>query len=84
MNTSLFHMAISLPKFCVNCLHYIPHKMPKFGKCNLFPIKENYLITGEIKMNQIDYKYCSSARKYDDMCGESGKKYKEFMNNIPE
>ena len=83
MKSSLTLLRNSLPIFCVNCVHYIPHKMPQFGQCKLFPQKNNYLITGEIKVDKIKYSYCSTTRKYDHMCGESGKNYEDSMNNNP-
>jgi hypothetical protein len=77
---------VSLPKFCVNCVHYIPHKKPEFSECKLFPLgnDDTYLITGQVNIQPIEYHYCSTARIFDHMCGKSGEKYKEFTNNIPE
>jgi hypothetical protein len=77
---------VSLPKFCVNCVHYIPHKKPEFSECKLFPLgnDDTYLITGQVNIQPIEYHYCSTSRIFDHMCGKSGEKYKEFTNNIPE
>ena len=79
---------ISLPRFCVNCVHYIPHRKhrPEYSECKLFPVPNNelYLITGQVNIQPTEYHYCSTARRVEDMCGNSGKKYKEFTNNIPE
>jgi len=66
------------PKFCINCKFFKNNFVtdPIYGKCYLFPkteINTNYLITGIEKY--IDYQYCSTVRKFDDMCGKEGKKY---------
>ena len=33
-----------------------------------------FLVTG---ISEEDYNYCSTARKFNDMCGEEGKMYKK-------
>jgi hypothetical protein len=38
-------------------------------------ITDNYLITGEKKSEEAKYHFCSTARKFDHMCGERGKRY---------
>ena len=38
---------------------------------------EDFLVTG---IQNIDYNYCSIARKYDYMCGKDGKKYKNKLS----
>lgn len=72
------------PKLCVNCKHFIPdNNNNKFGKCSLFPVrKENdyFLVDGVSEDGIIDYHYCSTARKYDRMCGNEGKMYKRKHN----
>ena len=60
--------------------------MNKFGKCKLFSIPETYtddyfLIDGIKRDDDIDYQYCSIARKYERLCGKEGKFY-EKNNNI--
>lgn len=50
-----------------------------FGKCGAFPVvveNKDYLITGVTESNTIDYRYCSSARFNEKMCGEEGKLHK--------
>jgi hypothetical protein len=85
----IFLSCVSLktnPKFCVNCKFAINSKYDnKFIKCILFPINEElndsyFLVTG-VNSNSIseqDYVYCSTARKFDNMCGKEGKMYKLF------
>ena len=68
-------------KLCVDCQHFIPDKWDgQYGRCYLFPkIEDNdsFLVNGLRKDIIIEYRYCSTARKYQDMCGEIGKLYKE-------
>ena len=69
-------------KFCINCKFFTNNIITRneFGKCSLFPIVEKndeFLVTGNKK---VDYTYCSIARKYDDMCGKEGKKYKNKLS----
>jgi hypothetical protein len=66
----------------VNCKHFIASGLDNsFGKCNLFPkepLSSDYLVTGiEAKESDIEYRYCSVARKYDDMCGEKGELFEQ-------
>lgn len=77
----LFITYTLMPKFCVHCEHFIPHKNgDKYGKCKMFPEEATdlYLITGE-KNQEATYHYCSTARKFDHMCGEQGKRYAPFI-----
>ena len=66
---------------CSLCIYFIPKKdgNNEHGKRKLFPHQDvvyNYfLVTGDLKVEDISYKYCSAARKFNHMCGESGKKY---------
>jgi hypothetical protein len=64
------------PKLCINCKYFISdNDNGKDGKCSFLPKRdENYLVNG---INEEDYYYCSTARKYEDMCGEEGKYYKK-------
>ena len=71
------------PKLCINCKFFTNTLMTdnKYGKCTLFPkIEQNnveFLVAGSTNNNKnIDYSYCSTARNYDDMCGNKGTKYK--------
>jgi len=71
------------PKFCINCKFFINSVSiidNKHGKCALFPKEENtvnFLVSG---VDDNDYSYCSIARKYDNMCGKEGKKYKKKLS----
>ena len=81
----LFKQLISLePKFCVTCKHFIPnYKLGnEYGKCYQFPIEkeDTYLITGERKDEPTEYKHCSTARKFNNMCGENGKRYEAVQD----
>jgi hypothetical protein len=68
------------PNFCYNCKYLIKDSENiEFSKCSIYPIireDHNYLVTGIIKNNEIEYTYCSIARNSDVMCGKEGKKYK--------
>jgi hypothetical protein len=56
-----------------------------FGKCSAFRKKiENYqlldyLVSGKEK---IEYKFCSTARENEDLCGKEGNMYIERSNLI--
>ena len=74
-NISLKHIK---PKICINCKYFLPdNDNGKYGKCSLFPKKENnlnFLVNG---IKNEDYYYCSIARDtLYDMCREEGKYYK--------
>jgi len=80
---------INTQKLCVNCKFFVKEFMKDnvYGKCALFTKTDknvNYLVTG-IHDNTDEYYYCSTARTYDDMCGEEGKKYirrKKFFLDV--
>ena len=84
LTSILFKQIITLePKFCVSCLHFIPNKFGnEYVKCNLFPveIEDTYLITGNRKDDFIEYIHCSTARKFNRMCGENANKYEAIKN----
>jgi hypothetical protein len=44
---------------------------PEYGKCSFFPIGVDYLVTGK----NADYRYCSTSRSFEDMCGKKGKHF---------
>jgi hypothetical protein len=75
-------------KFCKDCKYFLPNTflIPnyEFGKCALHnKIKkndENYLVTGKIKKEQIEYTYCSIARNNENMCGQEGKDFISKFN----
>ena len=70
-------------KLCINCKHFIPNGNPKYGKCSQYIIQQTldkdelieYLVTGISKELKIEYRFCSTVRYYEDMCGIEGKKY---------
>ena len=75
-------------KFCINCRHAQTNffSSATFSTCKLFPLKVNneaeYLVTGKPqKSNSINY-YCSTARKFDQMCGPDGKYYDKQSNYL--
>ena len=69
-------------KLCINCKYFIPDNINKeYSKCSKFPIikkNKNYLITGDKKEKDIDYFHCLTARSFEKMCGENGKKYEDL------
>jgi len=82
---SSFITAFSLQpteKICIDCKFFSKDvfNANKFGKCLLFPYKEDdteYLVTGANKNEKPEYHYCSTARKFHYMCGEEGTKYEK-------
>jgi hypothetical protein len=81
--TLLFWPILSLkPKFCINCKYFITDNITnKFGRCSLFPKKENNdiytLVNGIHGETNIEYNYCSVSRELEHMCGKEGKMYKK-------
>ena len=65
----LFVVANALtPKFCIHCKHFMNQPSgPEYGKYRFFPIGVDYLVTGKS-----EYRYCSTARSFEDMCGKKG------------
>jgi hypothetical protein len=59
-----------------------------YGKCSLFPKKDiekqtkgmliSELVSGERDetINNLDFNYCTTARSFDNMCGQEGRFYK--------
>ncbi len=76
----LFVVANALtPKFCIHCKHFIPDGAvsPEFGKCRSFPIRDvvdDYFVTGKSNVKE-EYRYCSTARHYENLCGNYGKRF---------
>lgn len=69
--------AFNEQKICVNCKHFNKDfwSGKKFGKCTLFPREnnsKNHLVVGKHDIQIDDYFYCSTARSFDSMCGETG------------
>jgi hypothetical protein len=49
-----------------------------FAKCGFYPEKivdDEFLVTGISKSIKVDFYYCSTARKYEHMCGVTGKHF---------
>jgi hypothetical protein len=70
------------PKFCVDCKHFKKNSLitNKYGQCTLFVIEKDndyFLVDGNMNDNKLDYYYCSTARKYDNICGKEGKFYEK-------
>ena len=68
-------------KLCINCKYFLPSRSTgdEFGKCAIYSSinnnDENYLVTGKIKKESIKYKYCSTSRSSEHMCGREGKDF---------
>lgn len=85
---------LTKPKLCVNCKYFIkpiPYAYfsesdMEYGVCSLFPKSSDNrfksLVTGISKNKITEYTYCSTARKFNDMCGEEGKKYKKGVTKV--
>lgn len=77
-------LSVSQPtqKFCINCKFYKKSffTMNEYGKCSLYPKEDDIdysFVTGNNYNKNIDYHYCSTSRKFEDMCGKEGKFYEE-------
>ena len=71
-------------KLCINCKFFKKGVFHTniYGKCTKFPKEpyDNYslYIDGVVKKkNEVDYSYCSIARKYEDMCGKDAILYEK-------
>ena len=79
---SIFSAYEIKPKLCIDCKYFRKHDFLKdtiFGKCLLFPDTNDddyFLVNGYRNYNK-EYYHCSTARKYDSMCGKEGKYYEE-------
>jgi hypothetical protein len=73
----------NIPKFCKDCKFFKNDFFSgsEFAKCSAFPIieieKDNsvFLVNGYKKESKKDFKYCSTARQYEHLCGKEGKFY---------
>jgi len=79
-------------KFCIYCKHFKPNLLSgnQFGKCDLFPEivdnknEYNFLVNGVKYKKNVEYQYCSIARKYDEYCGKDAKYFeKQTMPQLP-
>jgi hypothetical protein len=69
------------PKICINCKYFITDNgTGKFGRCSLFPKKENNvytLVNGICEDKNNEYHFCSVSRQTNNMCGPEGNMYKK-------
>ena len=75
------------PKLCIDCKFFRISdfsKNTKFGKCLLFPQTndDDFVLVNGHRNNHQEYYYCSTSRKYDNMCGKEGKYYEENEKEI--
>ena len=64
----IFISYIASPKLCLQCTHFIPHKLGNdFSTCKMFPV--------DTLEKEMKYNYCSIARNLDYMCGKYAKRY---------
>ena len=73
---SMFTACKIKPKFCIDCKYFTKKifSANEYGKCSLFLREidnDNFLVNG-IKNNNRELHYCSTARKSERMCGETG------------
>ena len=65
------------PKLCIDCKFFRKNFFTpnKYGKCSLFPIEKDnqYFLVDGNNNNKTEYYYCSTSRKYENMCGSEGK-----------
>ena len=67
------------PKFCINCKHFVkpPDGMSnEYAKCSIF-IGENQKFLVDGVHSNSNYKYCSTARNFEGLCGRNATKYKK-------
>ena len=88
----MFMAGFSLkPKICIDCKHFIPDDDPnllEFGKCSLskYEINKNdekYLVTGIQVPLVVEYRFCTTMRSNEKLCGKEGKNYvKKYRKRI--
>jgi len=78
----LFFVTIvsGLDKLCMNCKYFKKDIFTpsKYAQCKKFLIIDknvNYLIDGKRKEETKNMYYCSTARSFDNLCGEDGTGY---------
>ena len=83
----VFSLKPATPRICKNCKYVITDISYDFSneysKCSLFNTtttlsNTKYLVTGVddgVRVH-VDYSYCSTARTFQNMCGQEGKMYK--------
>jgi len=70
------------PKLCIHCKHFMANREVgiEFGKCRILPkkpIDTNLFVTGKTIYKEY-YWYCSTARQYENLCGEKGKQFEKI------
>jgi hypothetical protein len=73
-------IATGFDKLCMNCKHFKKDMFTpsKYAQCKKFLIIDknvNYLIDGKRKEETKNMYYCSTARSFDNLCGEDGTGY---------
>ena len=86
---SSFSASQNTQKLCINCKYYTKNffTSSEYGKCSLFTTENedmNYLVTGKKYNNIEEYHYCSTARKFNHICGKEGKFYEKKQDNFNE
>lgn len=74
--------------FCKDCKYFLPSDIflipdNDFAKCALYTQTkedENYLVTGKIRKDKVEYMYCSLARNNEKRCGQEGKDFVSKFN----
>ena len=70
----------ALDPICTNCKFLKgDYFRSKYGKCTRFPkgYSNVYELVNGKKSAEIDYFYCNTARKYEDMCGLKGQRFEK-------
>lgn len=76
----LFSIVSAFDKLCMNCKHFKKDIFTpsKYAQCKKFLIIDKnvyYLIDGKRKDETKNMYYCSTARSFDNLCGEYGTGY---------
>ena len=71
---------VAFDKLCINCKHFKKDIFTPstYAQCKKFLIIDknvNYLIDGKRKEETKNMYYCSTARSFDNLCGEEGAGY---------
>ena len=70
------------PKLCVNCKFFMKESFftpDAYSKCVKFSFidHDDFFVNGIKRPETKQYYYCSTARNFDHMCGNEGKKFEE-------
>ena len=78
-------LAINI-RFCINYKYIIPDNDLgiEYSTCSIFEKSDNqkYLISGNSHDIERGFYSCSSARSFESMCSEDGKKYEKKNKKI--